>query len=292
MAETNESLLELANASGFLFQLRVEREIAEKSSDHGWEVAAREHYWKDVKTDNDGYIDLVLNRGTVHMAIECKRLLNASWLFLIPDEPSSDVNRARLLWTNQIPEHPSLSGWDEFAVNPTSSEAAFCVVRGQNSKDKPLLEKLCGTVLQALEGLASEGLGLKPNQANETNRVYIPVILTTAKLVTCRFDSSDVDIISGQLALDQCKFESVPFLRFRKGLVTTRISKKKPLIDFKEANREKERTVFVVQAGALSDFLKHWELCFSRQWPWSVARAQETSELGDSTPAAGKARYF
>ena len=135
-----------------------------------------------------------------------------------------------------------------------------------------MLERLCGLVLHSVEGLAEEGLRLRTYRNSETIRVYVPVILTTAKLEVCRFDPSDVDLQSGKLP--DAQFQTVPFIRFRKGLAT-RMSSERQIIDFGKANQEKERTVFVVQAEELAGFLKEWQLLRSDYtWPW-VTHTQE-----------------
>ena len=270
MGETKESLLKLVNASGFLLQLRLEDEIRKTHREHGWEVAAREHRWIDAESESEGYIDILLRNNLVYMALECKRVLDTSWVFLLPDPSLENSRHARILWTNQSPDHDPVSGWSEFAPTPGSPEAAFCVVRGQSPGNKPMLERLCGVVLQSLEGLAQEGLHLQTYQHDETIRVYVPVIVTTAQLEICRFDPNDVDIQNGQLP--DAQFETVPFIRFRKGLSTSISGKKSPL-NFEEANQDKERTVFVIQAGELVAFLKEWELKFATPygWPWKIS---------------------
>lgn len=269
MGETKESLLKLANASGFLLQLRVEHEVCRTSGEHGWAVAAREHRWVDAKSENEGYVDLLLHKDIVYMTLECKRVLDTSWVFLLPDPSLESTEKARILWTNQAPDRAPLSGWSEFAPTPKSPESAFCVVRGQSSGSKPMLERLCGVVLQSLEGLAQEGLHLPTFRHDETIRVYVPAIVTTARLEICRFDSKDIDIQDGKLP--DAQFESVPYIRFRKGLSTSVSSEKSPR-DFAEANQDQERTVFVIQASELIAFLKEWKLWYAGYagWPWKI----------------------
>jgi len=59
MPEEKEDLLKLVNASGFLFQLRVEDEVTKTSSSHGKTVLAREHRWVDQVTESEKFIDLI-----------------------------------------------------------------------------------------------------------------------------------------------------------------------------------------------------------------------------------------
>src|SRR5262249_25748498 len=79
-----EEFRKIVNASGFLFQLRVENEIETTQLDHRWTVLAREHPWQDVASDRNGYIDLVLGKANVRLVIECKRTRDADWIFLVP----------------------------------------------------------------------------------------------------------------------------------------------------------------------------------------------------------------
>lgn len=274
MDETHDSLLNIVNASGFLFQLRVEHEIEKTYKDHSWSVVAREHHWIDPESKADGYIDMVLEKGIMKIVIECKRLREASWVFLIPEDSKEHVHRARLLWTDIKTEQPNLADWHDFQVAPSSSESAFCVVRGHSDKNKPMLERLCGVVLNSLESLADEESMLKSTPLG-IHRVYLPLVVTSAELKMCCFNTVDVDIQKGQLP--KSKFQTIPFIRFRKGL-TTKIPYGSPPLNLTEANYKKERTVFIVQATKLSEFLKKFtlnKLDDFEDFPWNAARFQE-----------------
>jgi hypothetical protein len=64
MAQVND-LRGIVNNSGFLFQLRVAREVEATKEGHRWEVVAEEVPWLDQQTGKGGYIDLVLGRGAL-----------------------------------------------------------------------------------------------------------------------------------------------------------------------------------------------------------------------------------
>ena len=55
MAEGKEDLLKFVNASGFLFQLRVEDEVNKTSSKHHKTVLTREHRWVDPITGSERF---------------------------------------------------------------------------------------------------------------------------------------------------------------------------------------------------------------------------------------------
>ena len=86
----------------------------------------------------------------------------------------------------------------------------------------------------------------------------IPVIVTNADLAVCRFDPNSIKIEDGTLDASNTEIEIVPFIRFRKSLATAmpQIS----INDLKAANRARERTVFVVTAAHLAEFLSGWKI--------------------------------
>lgn len=279
MPESEESLRNLINASGFLFQLRVEHEVRTITDRYRsvWTIA-REHRWVDPTSGTEGFIDLVVEHGADRIVIECKRVQDGNWVFLIPDK-RDQMSRAKLLWTHRQAQRKDLSGWDDFHVAPSSPESAFCTVRGQGERDVPMLERIAGILLRSTEQLASEEIALEKGSITGTAHVYYPMIVTNASLHVCRFSPGDIDLLTGQLPGGE--FESVPFIRFRKNLSTASSFQRMPS-DLKQANVEYERTVFVVNIAELANVLKEWEAGpFDRfiSWPWVRARQQE----GNST---------
>jgi len=280
MPESEESVRNLINASGFLFQLRVEHAIRTITDRHRsvWTIA-REHRWVDPTSGTEGFVDLVVEHGAGRMVIECKRVQDGNWIFLIPDKRDR-MSRAKLLWTHQQAQRKDLSGWDDFHVAPSSPESAFCTVRGQGERDVPMLERISGILLRSTEQLANEELALGRPSINGTPHVYYPMIITNAALQVCRFDPCDIDPLTGQLPEGEGEFESVPFIRFRKNLSTSSSFQRAPS-DLKQANTEYERTVFVINIAELTNILTEWEVGpFDRftSWPWIPARQQESGD--------------
>ena len=195
----------------------------------------------------------------------------------------ANVQRAKLCWWDRTPEHSDLFGYTDFNVLPYSPESAFCVVRGQSDKDKPMLERLSTNLLRSLECFASEELDLTISEYSK-QKIYIPIIVTTANLEVFYFNPEEVDIQTGEFLSDQLydgQFQSTPFIRFRKSLTTTlsstQNSRKSQTIA--EVNRENERTIFVINATELSNILKQWRTgAWQYEWPWTAARKTERWE--------------
>ena len=262
MSKKDEGWLNLVNASGFPFQIRVEQEIESQNNEHRWKMVGGEHRWYNSESDQEGFIDIVLlnDSSQIRMAIECKRVRNdGDWIFLVLKDDKINKARARALWSLTTKDENIYMDWSQLSFHPTSLESSFFLVQGQNSTDGTMLERLADKLLPALESLATQELGLQ--RRNVQNGVfpffYVPVIATNAKLQVCSFDPKSIDLLSGELQLSEVGFETVPFIRFKKGL-TTSIQPSKPLNSLQEVNTEGQRTMFVVNVEHLTDFLKNF----------------------------------
>jgi hypothetical protein len=251
--DDTEKLSRLLNASGFAFQLAVEAAVKASPGEPNWKVAAREHPWKTA--NGQGYIDLVLSAGDLHLAIECKRSHDATWLFLMPDRKQLSRSHARIAWTDTFPHRPDLAGWGDIQVYPASPESEFCVIRGQGEKDKPLLERLASLLCESIDGLATDLIEL--NKQSESTKVIIPVIVTNAELQLGEFNPKDVDLESGELA--SAKFSAVQSVRFRKSLAAASLPDDYEPQQLEDLSSDSERTVFVVQAKHLAAWLNEFQ---------------------------------
>src|SRR5688572_13929217 len=120
-----------------------------------------------------------------------------------------------------------------------------------------MLERIAGGLLESVEALGYEELRLGPAREHAPERrVYFPLIVTTAELEVCAFDIGNIDLATG--TLPDADFESVPWVRFRKGLARPPATTKAQ--DLWRANQEKERTVLIVQAKALDQLLQDWDV--------------------------------
>jgi hypothetical protein len=262
MGETAESLLNIVNSSGFPLQIRIADEIRKTELEHRWTILAQEHRWTDAQSGNEGFIDLVLEQGGLRIVVECKRVPEGSWVFLLPN-PAREVSRTRSL-VARFPgtSAPSLE-WQDCTCRPEYFETQFCVVRGHSDRDRPMLERLAGVVLRSMESFAEEEsrIMLKAKSNSDYKYLYLSAIVTTAELGLCRFNPGDVNLQDGKLEKG-AQFDQVSFVQFRKSLATS-LPYPASVEDIKEANRENERTVFVIQATGLVAFLKQFKLYMS-----------------------------
>lgn len=270
--DAKEDLLKVINASGFLFQLRVEDEIVRTSASHHKSVLAVEHMWSDEFTGEEGFIDLILQTGTQgRIVVECKRVIDATWHFLVPIG-ATPVKRANILWSYKFDDHHQVAAWDELNLGPESMESSFCIVRGQGEKDQPMLERLTGVLLHSTECFATEEQNYHRPSGLSGIRFYFPVVITTAKLKICKCDFSKINLSTGQI-LD-AEFEDVPFLRFTKSM-STQLPSSNPPENLSLSMKGNQRTVFIINADSLSTtLLNKWEFLKSdddtKPWPWDL----------------------
>lgn len=261
MGDFEARLPGIVNSSGFPLQLGLERLVQETQREHGWHFLSREHPWRNEIVSGGGFIDLIIENQpqTQAMVIECKRVRDTAWIFLVPNKDIKHRRHANawLHW-KRGPEN-SYFDWEDLTLDPVSPESEFCVIPGHDPKSRPMLERTAAELIDATEALALEerslsGYGVGPL------RIYFSVIITTAELKVCNFDPVDIDIRSGEIE-NSC-FSTVPFVRFRKCL-STRPPMNSKFKNIAELGKATERTVFIVNSGSVLDFLKSWEL----NWP-------------------------
>ena len=246
------------NNSGFPLQLAVANLV---KSTHGWDVLYEEHNW--VHGNNNGFIDLVIEDQykTWLMNIECKRVRDSQWIFL-RDTKSTPTLRHAKLWVSSRPESESLNhfGWVDVPMDPETAQSSYCVVPGQDSKARPMLERIAANVVISTEALALQETKTLSNHYS-TLRIYQNAILTTAELFVCDTDVDGIDITTGDIGAST-KFTQVPYVRFRKqvGAVDTNLQPATEIHSLKKIITDKESTVFIVNASHFSNFLNNCEL--------------------------------
>lgn len=255
--------LEAVNASGYLLQLKLEREAESNKKLHLFQSIRREVLWKHPDTGEAGFIDLVLDSGRPRLIIEAKRVSNEEWIFLLPEwrgdqSPLKKTTRARLVWLcrrgGDAPVHDSECA--ELHTNPESYEAAFCVLKPEGQGKKQSLEAMCRELLQSVEAHACQERSFETGPSAVV-RVLVPVIVTTAKLWAMYFDVDAVSLEDGMLKSDATEQCDVPWVRFRKPLSTEVPSSAADLGKLVQAS---ERTVFIVQAKHFVGFLAQFRL--------------------------------
>jgi hypothetical protein len=151
-----------------------------------------------------------------------------------------------------------------FKAKSSSPEAGFCVIRGQDKDSKPMMERIASDLVDAAESIALEEIKYeKPGNLFEFLRICSPVIVTTAEIIVCKFDPSEISIENGEIS--NAQFETVPLVRFRKSLTTELPSSLNPR-NLAEAIKAKERTVFIVNASNFVSILNKWEIYGTGPW--------------------------
>lgn len=256
----NEKLSEAINRSGFPLQIGLEYLINQTREAHGWRVIFSEHSWRNPTDGCSGFIDLVLEDrlGTSVLIVESKRVLETSWLFLVEDQKQLRRRHAKSWLSRYTNGKHTYFGLKELTLEPTTPQSQYCVVDGQDPKSRPMLEKVGADVVSSIEGYANEEKVLLLRD-REAFRMYFGVIVTTAKLKVCTFNPADISIEDGKI--QNSSFEEVPYLRFRKQLEShSEIPEHYAVGGHREISRAKENTVFVVNAEAIPQFLKEFEV--------------------------------
>jgi hypothetical protein len=83
--------------------------------------------------------------------------------------------------------------------------------------------------------------------------MFVPVIITTARLMVGDPREGDIQLASGKS--DTMRFREAGIVRFRKSLASPDLTGSETL---RAAARSSERTTFVVNSTALADFLRRW----------------------------------
>ncbi len=195
------------------------------------------------------------------MVFECKRVRQAAWVFLIPQTAPSQYTHVRLFDSQHSDARWKRFDWhSDWETNPESYESKYCSVPGQEQGRRNLLERTAAEIAEATEALAHQEKALADTGDSsklELTRIYIPVIVTTADLAVAHFEPGSVSLQDGCLPHDT-RFVRVPYVRFRKAL-TTEIEIR-GMSSISNEHARSERTIFVVNAEELANFLEAWEI--------------------------------
>jgi hypothetical protein len=256
----NDDLRKIVNSSGFPLQISIENEVRLKEGQHGWHVLSKEYSWSDTN-GNSGFIDLILEdrNKEYFLVVECKRVLNSNWIFLLPS--SKERNRRHIkAWVSYKRQgNMEKLNWTDHPGDQESLESEFCVVLGQDPRSKPMLERVASDLVLATESFALEDNNYY-DATSDYLRIAVPIIVTTADLKVCVLSPDDISISSGELS--SADFKTVPYLRFRKQLSTrsTEDFLSSGRVDYRNITYAKENTVFIVNSNHLTDFLEKFEI--------------------------------
>ncbi|MDR4474382.1 MAG: hypothetical protein R3B11_00010 [Nitrospira sp.] len=260
MTDQSQPLRDQLNRSGVPFQLAVENLIRREAGKTEVEVVGREIPW------SRGFIDIVAKKGDrMFFAIECKKVEDKSWSFLLPDSMRDSETRCRLEWFNgRASKRPDQSRvfCSEWNMAEPSPESEFCIV----PKNTPIssLEAVCSELLASCHDLLENDDKIFLDHEFAT---MIPVIVTNANLYTCKFKADQISLRTGELDIKDGEFESVDIIRFRKSLVnlpSNPYNTSQMVLSNWTADRQ--RTVFLITPSATVRFFGGFRSFTSANW--------------------------
>ncbi|MGQ0723476.1 MAG: hypothetical protein ACT4PE_18155 [Candidatus Eiseniibacteriota bacterium] len=271
-------LLEVANASGFVFQMAVAECVTAGSPVHGWTLVATEHPWMHDEAGSSGFVDLVVGRGLLRLVVECKRSKDANWVFLRPTEGALD-SPLRVHWIDFRPGDTPLCGWGEVELRPSAVLSGFCAVRGSAQSHAPMLEGIARPLVDATEAIAQHELVRLAGKDHPEWIAYVPVLVTNATLHMCALSPAEVSLATGEIDVTRFdetgSLEEVQWAHFRKALSARRASVPTPGT-LEDLNRSLARSVVIVGATHLDAFLRECNVrqCENRLFPWDRERSR------------------
>jgi hypothetical protein len=247
----------IADSSGFPLQILI-ADIVHKSNK--WRVVLEEHPWVSDVTQSEDFIDIIIqgeDKDFQAMVIECKRVRQTKWVFIIPDYSSKKTNNFRIWESRYADSRWQFFGYFDDHADPESYESKFCAIEGQTNGRKTLLERTASALVDSVEALAEQEKSLKRSQHHSFSRVYIPVIVTTAELSVAFVDPPSISLKEGSLS-PETVCEPVSYIRFRKSLSGRIVPALHESLE--DAHKATARSVFVVTAEGFAEFLDKWKL--------------------------------
>lgn len=248
------------NSSGFPLQIAVKNCVDDSYGEYGWRTLYTEHSWRNSNNEETGFIDIVLahKQGREFLVVECKRVKDTSWIFLVEGLELETRRHAKSFVFEKHERDIGRFEWTDLSLEPRSPESQFCVIPGADSKSLSLIERTSAELVSSTEGLASEDKLLSLDDRYYLHQ-YFNVIVTTATLQVCHFNPQVISIEDG--TLNDATFKEVPYVRFRKQLNPIyQVPNIYRVMGKQELARAKENTVFVVNSKHLIDFLREFEV--------------------------------
>ena len=242
-----DAVLAALKGSGFPFQTAVAQVVL--ANQPTWRLHETEYPWERVPGDGR-FLDLIATNGMLFLTIECKKTRKETFTFLRPLGQGNTGNvldfrcmHAERLKGDQRVEISS----EEWNLYPKTHCSQFCVVSTSDSGDQRLLEKDAGLLISATDAFADDFRRRATANAGQyvSDRcLFVPVIVTNAKLYTTRYKPSEaVPLDTGEFSKLPAETESVECIRFRKAFP----SSGQPDLG--------DRSIFVVTASSFSTLL-------------------------------------
>jgi hypothetical protein len=247
----------VANSSGFPLQLGVIDTIRNSSK---WRVVVAEYPWRSEVTRSEGFIDTVASNPDemCTFIIECKRVRQAAWVFLIPQIPPLSKSQVTVWDSHRSDGKWNSMFWAPWQLFDAMPESEYCAIPGQEQGRRNLLENAGSILVESVEAFAQQEMGMVERRGeNNFFRVYVPILVTTARLFASSFDPATIRLVDGALP-DDASFEERPYIMFRKSFSVVRGYS--PANDIRQLLKDSERTILVVNAESLPMFLNQFEL--------------------------------
>ncbi len=255
VAESKKDPIDLINQTGFPLQMLLQTLVGTKKF---WKSKIPEHSVEDPNTGITYWIDLIIDNDDfqpgLRLVLECKRHLSTDWLFLI-DNPNDAGAFVHTLNARKDETNEDVISWNRRKIIPSSYYSMFCVKTKEQTSDEHMLENICKNMLLTCELLAKQELSNIEPQRLKTDRVYIPIIVTTANVRACHFNSSDINLNYGNIDKLKANLQDVEMIRFVKNFKSIIADKGKKYSDLLKLHTANERTILIIQAKAFLNFL-------------------------------------
>jgi hypothetical protein len=285
--ELENSVRKVLNSHGYAFQHAVlDRAVTlNKSGASTWEFDVAEF---PVETNGSHtHIDFLLRNQTrsAFLVVECKRL-SGRWCFVRAPRTLSEPTDTPVLEFIQWLNDGVIAGGGGMSMGAHKLYHHGFVIKDQRQEDDARSAKnqrpihdAAAQVLRGLNGLVNH-LATQPRMHNSSINIRLcPVVVTTAKLYTSEVDLTNADIATGELRARGLALEERPWLQFQycqsADLKHAFSAADNPLFatlaaatfgPFPQWNlgAQKQqayiRTIFVVSAGGLDEFLSAFTL--------------------------------
>jgi hypothetical protein len=277
MSNPLDDYLKVLNATGFFFQMRVAHEVRQ-TFDNVREELPLEYGERSSKLD----VLAEVSRGPlrVFIFIETKRHAHDfnSWIFF---SPMSKSEFPYILGFGQFPKSIIVDRFYASSAATKSGQAldlsllsypfrglgpldiGYIGIEVKLSGRKHRMEELTGVskdVVTATHGMALEieKRALKDEASREESVLFIPVVITTAKLFIARADVSKVALKDGKLETKGLELRPLPWLVYQYALTTDLLLPVNTGSQRWNSLREdnlRRRDILVVNSDSLTDFL-------------------------------------
>jgi hypothetical protein len=255
--DEKKKLMRGVDVSGFPLQLRVEHEIRGlRESSFQWDLLKPEVPWNDPVSGRSGAVDLLVKKARLFLVIECKRRWGEgiNWTFLI-GKTASPRNRIRFCYA----EHGAIRATDG-NLTPASPRASYCVAPGSGDKFRRSVDRVASELALATECIAAEYAGLN-DPAARFPAAFVPMIVCVPSPALARIDVGEIELASGRIGgEEESQLEIVPFIRFHKAFITRDRYEPNTSRSLEKVIEDRERTVLIVHAEALSQTLSAMQL--------------------------------